>query len=258
MIYPDNFENKIGFTEIRQLLRERCLSTLGKEEVDRLSFSVDARVINNRLRQVSEFRHIQEMADDFPLRYFYDVRPAVSRIRLEGTHLEEPELFDLRRSLETIGLIVAYLHRDRRGETSTTQDEETEYLYPTLQQLASEVRTFPDLVRQIDQILDKYGKIKDSASADLLTIRRELAKTEGSISRVLSQILRSAQSEGLVDKDSAPTIRDGRLVIPVAPAMKRKIKGIVHDESATGKTVYIEPAEPTTASVNSRQRSGVK
>ncbi len=253
MIYPENFENKIGFTEIRQLLRERCLSTLGKEEVDRLSFSVDARVINNRLRQVSEFRHIQEMADDFPLRYFYDVRPAVSRIRLEGTHLEEPELFDLRRSLETIGLIVAYLHRDRRGETSTTQDEETEYLYPTLQQLASEVRTFPDLVRQIDQILDKYGKIKDSASADLLTIRRELAKTEGSISRVLSQILRSAQSEGLVDKDSAPTIRDGRLVIPVAPAMKRKIKGIVHDESATGKTVYIEPAEVVEANNRIRE-----
>ena len=253
MIYPKNFEDKIGFTEIRQLLRERCLSTLGKEEVDKLSVSYDARVVNNRLRQVSEFRHIQEMADDFPLRYFYDVRPSVQRIKLEGTHLEEPELFDLRRSLETIGLIVAYLHRDRRGETSTEQDDETEYLYPTLQKLASEVRTFPELVRQIDQILDKYGKIKDNASADLLTIRRELAKTEGSISRTLNQILRAAQSEGLVDKDSAPTIRDGRLVIPVAPAMKRKIRGIVHDESATGKTVYIEPAEVVEANNRIRE-----
>lgn len=253
MIYPKNFEDKIGFTEIRQLLRERCLSTLGKEEVNQLSVSYDARVINNRLRQVSEFRHIQEMAEDFPLRYFYDVRPSVQRIRLEGTHLEEPELFDLRRSLETIGLIVAYLHRDRRGETSTEQDEETEYLYPTLQKLAAEVRTFPELVRQIDQILDKYGKIKDNASADLLNIRRELAKTEGSVSRALNQILRAAQSEGLVDKDSAPTIRDGRLVIPVAPAMKRKIRGIVHDESATGKTVYIEPAEVVEANNRIRE-----
>ena len=253
MIYPRNFEDKIGFTEIRQLLRERCLSTLGKEEVNQLSVSYDARVINNRLRQVGEFRHIQEMAEDFPLRYFYDVRPSVQRIRLEGTHLEEPELFDLRRSLETIGLIVAYLHRDRRGETSTEQDEETEYLYPTLQKLAAEVRTFPELVRQIDQILDKYGKIKDNASADLLNIRRELAKTEGSVSRALNQILRAAQSEGLVDKDSAPTIRDGRLVIPVAPAMKRKIRGIVHDESATGKTVYIEPAEVVEANNRIRE-----
>ncbi|MBO4606992.1 MAG: Smr/MutS family protein [Prevotella sp.] len=253
MIYPKKFEDKIGFTEIRQLLRERGPSPLGKEEVDQLSVSYDARVINNRLRQVSEFRHIQEMAEDFPLRYFYDVRPSVQRIRLEGTHLEEPELFDLRRSLETIGLIVAYLHRDRRGETSTEQEEETEYLYPTLQKLASEVRTFPELVRQIDQIIDKYGKIKDNASADLLNIRRELAKTEGSVSRALNQILRAAQSEGLVDKDSAPTIRDGRLVIPVAPAMKRKIRGIVHDESATGKTVYIEPAEVVEANNRIRE-----
>ncbi len=253
MIYPNNFEQKIGFTEIRHLLRERCLSTLGKEEVDRLTISYKAETINLQLRQVGEFRRIQEMADDFPLQFFFDVRPSVSRIRLEGTHLDETELYDLRRSLETIGRIVDYLSRDRRGTAVADDEEAPEYLYPALHQLASDVRTFPDIIRQIDQILDKYGKIKDSASSELYAIRSELSKTEGSISRALYNILRSAQSEGLVDKDSAPTIRDGRLVIPVAPAMKRRIKGIVHDESATGKTVYIEPAEVVEANNRIRE-----
>ncbi len=253
MIYPNNFEQKIGFTEIRHLLRERCLSTLGKEEVDRLTISYKAETINLQLRQVGEFRRIQEMADDFPLQFFFDVRPSVSRIRLEGTHLDETELYDLRRSLETIGRIVDYLSRDRRGTAVADDEEAPEYLYPALHQLASDVRTFPDIIRQIDQILDNYGKIKDSASSELYAIRSELSKTEGSISRALYNILRSAQSEGLVDKDSAPTIRDGRLVIPVAPAMKRRIKGIVHDESATGKTVYIEPAEVVEANNRIRE-----
>lgn len=246
MIYPENFENKIGFNEIRALLRQRCLCTLGKEMIDKMSFSDNASTVNEWLAQVREFRRIKEEGENFPLQYFFDVRESVSRLRLEGTRLEENELFDLRRSMETICGIVSFL--------SASDDEENpSYKYPALQRLTENVRTFPDLVRQIDKIIDKFGRMRDNASPALADIRRSLAQTEGSISRTLNSILRSAQSEGLVEKDAAPALRDGRLVIPVAPAMKRKIRGIVHDESATGKTVFIEPAEVVEANNRIRE-----
>ena len=250
--YPKNFETKIGFDEVRHLLRERCLSTLGKERVNDLRASTDATVINRWLREVQEFRMIQESVDEFPLHFFFDLRESVSRIRLEGTHLDENEIFDLRRSLQTISDIVRYLNRTKGGETPT-DGEEADYLYPTLQMLTRNVSTFPSILHEIDLILDKYGKIRDNASPELLRLRRELAKAEGSVSRALNAILRTAQGEGLVDKDAAPTIRDGRLVIPVSPSMKRKIRGIVHDESATGKTVFVEPAEVVEANNHIRE-----
>ena len=253
MIYPANYENKIGFDEIRALLKERCLCTLGKEMVDNMAFSSDPDEINEWFEQVREFRRLQEEADDFPLQYFFDVRASVARIRLEGTHLEENELFDLRRSLDTICNIVNYLNRSDDGETNEEGETERIYPYPALHKLAADVLTFPQLVMRIDQILDKFGKIKDNASPELATIRRDLAKTEGGISRTLYSILRSAQSEGLVEKDVTPTLRDGRLVIPVAPGLKRKIKGIVHDESASGKTVSIEPTEVVEANNKIRE-----
>ena len=253
MIYPANYENKIGFDEIRALLKERCLCTLGKEMVDNMAFSSDPDEINEWFEQVREFRRLQEEADDFPLQYFFDVRASVARIRLEGTHLEENELFDLRRSLDTICNIVNYLNRSDDGEANEEGETERIYPYPALHKLAADVLTFPQLVMRIDQILDKFGKIKDNASPELATIRRELAKTEGGISRTLYSILRSAQSEGLVEKDVTPTLRDGRLVIPVAPGLKRKIKGIVHDESASGKTVFIEPTEVVEANNKIRE-----
>ena len=253
MIYPENFENKIGFNEIRTLIKQRCLSTLGKEEVDNIAFSTDADCINEWLEQVREFRRLQETANDFPLNFFFDVREAVKRLRLEGTHLEENELWDLRRSLETISGIVAYLNR-AEDETEDENGEITRsYPYPALQRLAADVLTYPAILRRIDSILDKFGKIKDSASMTLAGIRHELAQTEGSISRTLYSILRGAQQDGLVDKDVTPTMRDGRLVIPVVPALKRKIRGIVHDESATGKTVFIEPAEVVEANNKIRE-----
>lgn len=248
MIYPKTFESKLGFDEVRTLLRERCLSTLGKDMVDAVAVSGDAAVINEWLAQVREFRRLQEEADDFPLRYFFDVREAVARLRLEGTHLDEVELFDLRRSLDTICAIVAYLNRDS-GEEGGAEA----WPYPALHRLAEGVQTFPQLVQRIDQILDKFGKVKDTASPALADIRRELARTEGTISKTLYSILRSAQSEGLVDKDVTPAMRDGRLVIPVSPGLKRRIRGIVHDESASGKTVFVEPAEVVEANNRIRE-----
>ena len=244
MIYPSNFENKIQFSEIRSLLKGYCLCQLGKDKVDEMAFSVDVAVINTMLRQTREFRRLQEESDDFPLQFFFDMRESVKRIRLEGTHLEENEIFDLRRSLETIAAIVRFLDRG---------SDEGVYDYPTLHELTEGVLTFPEILRRIDQILDKYGKVKDSASPALADIRMQLHKAEGSVSRTLYSILRAAQSEGLVDKDVTPTVRDGRLVVPIAPGLKRKIKGIVHDESSTGKTVFVEPTEVVEANNRIRE-----
>ena len=247
MIYPKNFEQKIGFDEIRQLLKGYCLSTLGKEKVNDLAYSDDATLVNEWMEQIREFRRMKTATDKPELNFFFDVRESVARIRLENTHLEEEELWDLRRSLETIGVIVTFLNKNN-GD-----DERPEYLYPALHRLAEDVLTFPAMIRRIDSILDKFGKIKDSASMTLAGIRHDIEQTAGSISRTLYTILHSAQREGLVAQDVAPTMRDGRLMIPVAPGMKRKINGIVHDESATGKTVFIEPAEVVEANNKVRE-----
>ena len=249
VIYPNNFEHKLGFDEIRRLLKERCLSTLGKEKVDEIAFSTDAVQVNEWLNQVREFRRLLEEKDDFPMQYFFDVREAVTRIRMENTHLEEDEVWDLRRSMETIVNIVKYLSQ----ESGDRSQESEEHPYPALYRLTEGVVTFPAMIRRIDSILDKFGKIKDSASMTLASIRHDLDKTQGSISRTLYTILHAAQKEGLVDKDAAPTMRDGRLVIPVAPSIKRRISGIVHDESATGKTVFIEPTEVVEANNKVRE-----
>lgn len=241
MIYPKNFESKIGFDEIRRLLKEQCLSTLGKEQVDEITFSDQANVVNEQFQQVREFRQLQQDTEKPELNFFFDVRESVTRIRLENTHLEENELYDLRRSLETIGKIVDFLNKG---------DEKK---YPALQRLTEDVLTFPAMIRRIDSILDKFGHIKDSASMVLAGIRHDMEQTAGSISRTLYTILHSAQREGLVAQDVAPTMRDGRLMIPVAPGLKRRINGIVHDESATGKTVFIEPAEVVEANNKVRE-----
>lgn len=247
MIYPNNFEQKIGFDQIRHILQGRCLSTLGKDKVEEMQFSQSHDEVKRRLDEVEEFVRIIQKEDTFPNQYFFDVRPALHRASIVGMYMDEGELFDLRRSLDTINQIVRFFYRDEEEEPSK---------YPNLEALATEVQSFPTLTRRIDGIINKFGKIKDNASPALANIRRELAATTGSISRTLNSILRSAQAEGIVDKDVNPTVRDGRLVIPVVPALKRRIKGIVHDESATGKTVFIEPAEVVEANNRIRELEG--
>lgn len=248
MIYPQNFEQKTGFDKVRNLISEKCLSPLGKERVEEMTFSTQFDTINEWLDQTEEFVRILHGDRDFPSSYFFDVRYSLKRIRPEGTFLDEKELFDLKRSLQTIGEITGFF----RNEES---DAETP-VYPALTQLAGDVFVFPQLISKIDTILDKYGRIKDNASPTLSQIRREMTVTMNGISKSLQSILRAAQSEGVVDKDVAPTMRDGRLVIPVAPAFKRKIRGIVHDESASGKTVFIEPAEVVEANNRIRELEG--
>lgn len=243
MIYPENFEAKIGFDKIRQLVISKCLSTLGEEKVMEMSFSISFHIIDELLSQTEEFVQIILEEDDFPVGYYIDVRYALQNIKVQGTWIEESTLFDLRRSLQTISEIVNFLMKEEQNITQ----------YPNLQALAGDVLVFPNLMNLIDKILDKYGRIRDNASPELSRIRKDIAITASGISKSLNAILRSAQSEGLVDKDVSPTVRDGRLVIPVAPAFKRKIKGIVHDESATGKTVFIEPAEVVEANNRIRE-----
>lgn len=255
MIYPQNYEQKIGFDDIRRMLKGHCQSSLGQEKVDEITFTDDVATVNEQMEQVREMRRLMQATEKPEMNYFFDVRESVARIRMENTHLEENELWDLRRSLETIGIIVTFLNRnDQSDERGKKEDEDTiDYQYPALHRMAENVQTFPAMIRRIDSILDKFGRIKDSASMVLAGIRHDMEQTAGSISRTLYTILHAAQREGLVAQDVAPTLRDGRLMIPVAPGLKRKINGIVHDESATGKTVFIEPAEVVEANNKVRE-----
>ena len=231
LVYPENFESKIGFDKIRELLKGRCLCNLGQELVDDIRFISDFEQLTEDLSLVSEFMVIIQEMENFPTSYYFDLREALSKIRIEGRFLEVQELFDLKRSLETISGIVRFLKQ-------TKEDQ-----FPCLKRLLTAVQVYPYVISRIDTILNKYGKIKDNASPELARIRKELLSKQSGVSKRLQTILKKAQEEGLVDEDASVAIRDGRAVIPVASALKRRMMGIVHDESATGKTSYIEPAE---------------
>ena len=249
MIYPDNFEIKIEFDAIRRMLKEYTLCRLGEERVDDMQFMTDFKSINCRLDEVVEFVRLLQLEQNFPSDHYFDVREPLQRIRIEGMYMGEEELFSLRRSLDTISRMLTLLRKQGNGSESGDDNP----LYPNLRRLAGDIDILPSLLRAIDGIVDKFGKVKDSASPTLASLRSELSRTAGSISRTLNTILRRAQAEGLVEKDASPTLRDGRLVIPVAPALKRKMNGIIHDESASGKTVFIEPAEVVQANNRIRE-----
>jgi len=245
MLYPEHFEQKIDFTTIRRFLKDKCVSTLGEEKVDQIEFSSDYSEVMRLISQTDEMlRVLTSDSDELPIGDFYDVRPALSRVRIEGLFLDELEVFDLRRALEAVRRLVAFLSK-----------HEAE-VYPNLHELVAGVETFPLLIQRIDAILNKFGKIKDNASSELARVRKDTFQVQSSISRTLNAILRQAQTDGYVEKDVAPTMREGRLVIPVSPAFKRKVKGIVHDESATGKTVFIEPTQVVEANNRLRELEG--
>lgn len=250
MIYPDKFEQKIGFNEIRTLLKGRCLSALGTEWVDKhLRFMTNVDDIQRALDEVREFKMFSEQTEDDVETEFFDVREPLLRIRPERTYLEELDLFNLKRSMKSVLSYVKFFTQrvsdDNENDNINVADNvqsNVYYKYPALKNMAADVVVFPDLLRNINNILNKYGKVKDTASTELLSLRHQIEITTRGISHSLRSIISEAQTSGLIDRDVTPTLRDGRLVIPVAPALKRKIRGIVHDESATGKTVFIEPA----------------
>lgn len=242
MTYPDSFEQKIGFTEIRTLLKGRCLSSLGTEWVDnKVGFMNSYADVVEALAQAQEFAALLDAEPEVCEENFYDVRPSLLRIRPERTYMEEVELFELGRTLSSVCSLVNFLTAPAEDDVEATADG-VEVPYPALSRMAGGVSAFPAIVRSINDTLNRYGKVKDTASAELLSLRHQLEVTSRGISHTLRTIVTQAQSDGYIDRDVSPTLRDGRLVIPVAPALKRKIKGIIHDESASGKTVFIEPA----------------
>lgn len=231
LIYPKNFEEKVGFDRIRDLVSARCLCNLGVRKVQEVKFCSDFDTISRLVSEADEMKTICLMDDTFPVDNYIDSTPFLERIMVEGTWLDEREMFDLRKSLDSIKALLSFF---RRGD---------EPKYPNLTNLTKNLSYYPYVTERIDSILNKFGKIKDNASPELARIRSDISSKQASISKRIQSILKAAQADGFVESDASPAIRDGRIVIPITAANKRKIKGFIHDESATGKTVYIEPVE---------------
>lgn len=220
------------------------MSPLGREHVDAMAWQTDYDTIRHLLIRAREMMTVlQDASLSFPHGEIYDLREALSRIRIEGLFLDEAELFSLRKTLDYVAQVERFFR---------TLDKER---FPVLSTLTTG-NTLGHIVTEIDRVLDRYGRLKDSASPELARIRAEITRSQGSVSRALNSILRQAQADGILDKDAAPTMREGRLVLPVPPAYKRKIGGIVHDESATGKTVFIEPQQVVEANNRIRELEG--
>jgi DNA mismatch repair protein MutS2 len=231
MIYPENFENKIGFDRIRTLLSEKCLSPMGLEKVSEVEFIDDFDLLTHKLSATYEFQEILQFEDFFPSEHYYKISDSLNKIRVEGTFPEVQEVFDLKRSLETVKTILNFF----RNKDAVK--------YPVLRAMCGSVKTYPYVQDAIDRIIDKRGIVKDNASSRLKEIRAELIGKSILVSKRLNAILKQAQSEGIVDSDTSVSVRNGRGVIPVSSYDKRKIRGLIHDQSASGKTVFIEPEE---------------
>ena len=247
MLYPSDFENKINFTVIREYLLKHCSFSIGREKVDALSFETDVETIRRMQSETWEMMCVLEDASlNFPHCEMHDVRESLSRIRIEGLFLEEQELHRLRKSLETLRLLNMFFA------------SLPELRFPALMAFyqCEQLDDLSQSFRLIDNILDPYGQLKDTASQELARIRSDLRRAQASVGRTLATILRKAQEDGMVDKDVTPTLREGRLVIPVSPMYKRKLGGIVHDESSTGKTVYVEPQQVVEANNRIRELDG--
>lgn len=231
MVYPENFESKIGFDRIRKLLSDYCLSPMGIEKIDNIQFSNNFGYLEGRLSETREFQNILTFEDNFPSENYFRISDTLNKIRIQGTFPEVQEVFDLKRSLETIKSILNFF-KSKEGNR-----------YPVLSSRCGSVKTYPFVLDSIDRIIDKKGVIKDNASSKLREIRSEIASKSIQASKRLSSILKQAQSDGIVDSDTSVSIRNGRGVIPVSAYDKRKIRGLIHDQSASGKTVFIEPEE---------------
>ncbi|MBR5644026.1 MAG: Smr/MutS family protein [Salinivirgaceae bacterium] len=231
MIYPDNFEQKIDFVRVREAVKGCCLGEVGRWLTDKMRFMPKAADVRNRLAEVSEFMQLLQSQVDFPTDYFFDLRPLFDKMRVEGSFAEAEEIFNLYRSLSTVKAITRFFAKEENTER-----------YPSLSAIAANVTVHTYVTDSIEHIMSRQGQIRDSASPELAAIRRELAEKQGAASKLIRRIIADAQQEGWVEPDATLAVRDGRLVIPIAASQKRRIMGIIHDESATGKTCYVEPA----------------
>ena len=250
-VYPHNFSEKIGYSEVRHLLEEYCASSLGREEMQALEASADKEDIVRALDETREMITIMAGESPLPSLALVDCRDVLRRIRPQGTFIEEEELLDLLRMLETLhSLQRFFLEEHTTGERVA---ETFAYTYPRLASLLEDTPSFPKIESHLRSLLTEEGKLRDNASRDLLRIRQTIRETERSLSGMLQRILSTARREGWVEQDVQPALRDGRLVIPMSPMHKRKLRGIIHDESATGKTVYVEPVELVEANNHIRE-----
>lgn len=237
MIYPDNFENKIGFDAVRGMLTAHCSTAPGKEFTEAMAFSADYSEINCRLSETAEMLSVISSPDILPINELDDsLETVLSAVKIPGAVIEVSDLMSVRSLLITI-TEVADFFKNRR------QDDSGESPYPAIDKIAAGLPDVKPLLGIIDRTVDKYGNVRDNASAELAEIRSQLRRISGTVNSILRKVMARAVAEGILEADATPAVRDGRLVVPVSPAMKRKMPGIVHDESASGKTVFIEPSE---------------
>ncbi len=231
MIYPVNFEQKIGFDRLREQVVALCDMQAGREILLAEGFSTSRSEIEFRQDIADEMRVLLMLEPDAPRDEFPDVEHTLAKIGVEGAFLTAEEVAILRQALTAVGNMVGFV---------MSRSEEQ---YPRLRRRSESVCVFPDIIRRINQLVDEEGVIRDGASYDLLSIRRAIREHEGQVAKRLQQVLNNAKRAGVVDADAMISIRDGRAVIPVSAANKRKLNGFIHDESATGRTFYIEPVE---------------
>ena len=230
MIYPPTFEQKIGFDRLREQVAALCTMRAARGLLAAEGFTTSAREIVRRLSLADEMRLLLEMYPDFPGGDYPDMDHVVAKLRVEGSFLDGEEVVTLRRALAMVGQLVAFI--GARGQQ-----------YPALYDLTRGVEAFPAIVQRIDAIIDPFCAVRDGASPELAEIRRAIREREGQAAKRLQQVLAAAKSAGIVDADAQLSVRDGKTVIPVSAANKRKLNGFIHDESATGRTFYVEPVE---------------
>ena len=224
-------EGKLGFDQVRQIISDRCLTEYAAGRVMSEEVSTDALIIGTRLNLTDEMRLILMFEENFPTTGYIDAIPFLEPLTRDGSSIDVLSLAKLKTTLDTVRKVTGFFGGIKDG------------VYPHLKRLASPIRNYPEVTRRIETILDKYGGIKDSASERLFEIRRDIRAKEAAISKRATAILKKAQEEGLVDEDAAVNIRDGKFLIPVSTSSKRKLQGFVYDESASGKTTFVEPAE---------------
>ena len=264
MIFPESFESKIGFDKIRQLVEEKCSGPLSAEEARKMSFSRDYDVVSRMLWQTDEMLTVISNSLDLHLHDVAEASAAVNELRAEGAYLTPKRLYALLQMLLQADEVRAFFSKyssagSEEGRGSAAKDRgvtstgEKNLSFPALAKVASRLESFPDLISAINSTVNKFGEVKDTASDRLYEIRRSLRAAAGSMSKAMRRVLDRAAAEGIIDKDTSASMRDGRLVIPVEAGKKRSISGIVHDSSATGKTVFIEPLEVVEASNRMRE-----
>ena len=250
MIYPDTTEHKIGFDSVRENVTALCSSALGRTHSEAMAFSSDYAFVRRQLLQTAEMLGILGSDAGFALGAIHDKRELLQSLRVPGSYPAEGELAGLRSSLAALADIAGFFARSRRDDGNRIVTP-----YPELDAIARELYAFPMVAAAIDRIIDRHGEIKDNASPELAEIRRSMAACAGSINAAMRRVIANAVRDGYLEADVTPSMRDGRLVVPVQPMYKRKINGIVHDESASGKTFFIEPAEVVEANNRLRELS---